>query len=464
MGLLWKANLVVIGIIAALCHRFYINYFSSVDLPNFNYNEYWGKGDENFYKEDTSIKQFKIVFEDKVINDLKQQLNRDIEFLPSYEDHPSFQYGFNAAKLKDIIKYWRDDYIPRYKERQDFFNQFQHFTTQIQGLKIHFFHEKVPEIYKKSKKVYPILILHGWPGSVREFYELVLIFKKFNRENKDYAFEVVVPSLPGFGWSEAASKSGMGPAHIAIVLRNLMLRLGYEKFYVQGGDWGSVIGSALATIFKENIYGYHSNLCTFGTTKANLKLTIAKLFPKYFFEEDFYDFYPSILENLPTLIEETGYFHLQATKPDTIGIALSHNPFGLAAYILEKFSTGTNMLFKNLPDGGLTKHFTMDALIDNLMVYYLTNSIQSSVRIYAEAMTDKYRALDLDRVISDAPYGCASFQHDIGHSFDWQIKDKYPNLKHHTYYRNIGHFAALQAPEVLFKDIIEFAQKTLEIS
>jgi len=281
-------------------------------------------------------------------------------------------------------------------------------------------------------------------------------------DDTDFVFEIVVPSLPGFGWSQAASKTGMGPAQMAVVLRNLMLRLGYKNFFIQGGDWGSIVASAMATIFPENILGYHSNLCMFNSLKSTLKQFIGLLFPRFFIEPGFTDFYPSISERLTFIIEESGYFHLQATKPDTIGISLSHNPFGLAAYILEKISTGTNPSLKNMPGGGLKEHYSLDSLIDNLMVYYLTNSITSSCRIYAEAFTKSYRSLEMDRIISNVPYGCASFQYEIGHSFNWQIKDKYPNLVHHTYHRDIGHFAAFQAPKVLYKDIIQFVNKTLE--
>jgi len=151
MGIKLKASLVLVGILAAICHNFYKNKLSPTELPNFNYNEYWGPGELNTYKEDQSIKPFKIVFENKVINDLKEQLKRNIEFLPNNKD-VNFEYGFNVDTLKNLIEFWRDDYLLRWEERQDYFNKFKQFRTEIQGLNIHFIHEKVAENVKKSKK------------------------------------------------------------------------------------------------------------------------------------------------------------------------------------------------------------------------------------------------------------------------------------------------------------------------
>lgn len=162
----------------------------------------------------------------------------------------------------------------------------------------------------------PLLLLHGWPGSVREFYEII---PKLTKATDDTAYIVVAPSLPGYGFSEAASVTGMNPTQMAVVLRNLMISLGYNKFLVQGGDWGSLIGASLSTLFPENVIGYHSNMCASDWVGGTVKAFIASYYPTLFIPEEFVDFHFPMGEKFSYIIEESGYFHIQATKPDTIG-------------------------------------------------------------------------------------------------------------------------------------------------
>ena len=139
---------------------------------------------------------------------------------------------------------------------------------------------------------------------------------------------------------------------------------------------------------------------------------------------------------------------------------MTSNPIGLAAYMLEKFSTWTNKEYRYLPDGGLEKlEYFQDAILDNIMIYYLTNSITTSVRLYAEAFSIKQMSYHMDRVQTAVPTGCARFKHDLAHSLDWQLKDKYTNLIHSSYIEDGGHFAAMEQPELLFKDFTEFVRK-----
>lgn len=142
-----------------------------------------------------------------------------------------------------------------------------------------------------------------------------------------------------------------------------------------------------------------------------------------------------------------------------LGTALSHNPVGLAVYILEKFSTWTNQNYRDVDDGGLDNDFTKDELFDNVMIYYLTNSITTSVRLYAESFSTRHRGLKLERVPTKVPTGCARFKYDLLHELDWQLRSKYPNLLHSTYHDNGGHFAAFQMPQVLYKDFVQFVKK-----
>lgn len=183
-------------------------------------------------------------------------------------------------------------------------------------LKIHYIHAR--DQASKAKNIVPLLVLHGWPGSVREFYEMI---PKLIKTNDDTAFVVIAPSLPGYGWSDGASVTGLNPSKVAVVMRNLMIKLGFKRFVIQGGDWGSSIGSSIAAQFPENVIAYHSNMCI-GTSMAPLgalKGFIASFYPSYFIPAEHVDFVFPLKDKFSTIMEETGYFHLQATKPDTIG-------------------------------------------------------------------------------------------------------------------------------------------------
>lgn len=165
----------------------------------------------------------------------------------------------------------------------------------------------------------PLLLIHGWPGSVREFYEMI---PKLNEPfYQDISFEVIAPSLPGYGWSDGARITGLGAAEVAVIFRNLMLKLGYKRFLIQGGDWGSIIGSHLATLYPENVIGYHSNMCGAMSPIASLKGMIASFYPTLFLKEEHVDFVFPMGPKFLFLIEESGYMHLQSTKPETIGIS-----------------------------------------------------------------------------------------------------------------------------------------------
>jgi juvenile hormone epoxide hydrolase len=167
-----------------------------------------------------------------VISKLKARL-ADAAPLTDPLEGVAFEYGFNTKRLQEIVSFWNDSYLPKWNERQEFLNQFQQFKTQIQGLNIHYLHVK-PKV-NKDTKVFPLLLLHGWPGSVREFYEIIPLLTTPSKDN--IAFEVIAPSLPGFGFSDGAAKKGLCPEKIAVVMRNLMLRVGQEKFFIQCGDW-----------------------------------------------------------------------------------------------------------------------------------------------------------------------------------------------------------------------------------
>lgn len=187
------------------------------------------------------------------------------------------------------------------------------------SLRVHYIHTKA--MYETgTKTIIPILVLHGWPGSVRELYDFTTILASAENDELDVVFEVVAPSLPGFGWSLPPAKKGFGIAEMAIVLRNLMIRLNYDRFYIQGGDFGSALGSAIATIFPQNVIGFHSNGCMVLSPISQVKGWIASWSPSNFLSKPEHEsFHFPIAEKFAQLRTEFGFMHIQATKPDTIG-------------------------------------------------------------------------------------------------------------------------------------------------
>jgi juvenile hormone epoxide hydrolase len=202
-------------------------------------------------------------------------------------------------------------------------------------------------------------------------------------------------------------------------------------------------------------------MCAVMSPMANIKTIIASFYPSLFIEDEklidwIYPFGAKFMD----LLQESGYMHIQSTKPDTIGTALMNNPVGLAAYIIEKFSTWTNKDYRQLSDGGLEKYFTLDSLLDNVMIYYLTDSITTSVRIYKESFIED-AVYEMGRVPLIKPAGCARYKHEIFHQPDFIIRDKFVNLVHTSMFEDGGHFASMQLPKIMYKDFVEFVRKTL---
>lgn len=416
--------------------------------PKLDPNEWWGPSDLKG-KVDASIKPFEVKFTDEMIKDLKTRLQNHKNFVPPLED-VGFEYGFNTKQIDAWVKYWSEEY--KFAEREKFFNQFPQYKTNIQGLDIHFIRVK-PQV-KPGVTVIPILLMHGWPGSVREFYEAIPLLTK-QASGYDFAFEVVVPSLPGYGFSDAAVRPGLGVTQVAVIFKNLMNRLGHKKFYIQGGDWGSAIGSSMATLFQNEVLGFHSNMLFVQNNCSTFRTILGALFPSLIVEPHLADRMYPLSKYFAYLMEEFGYFHIQATKPDTVGVALSDSPSGLLSYILEKFSSWTNFNNRALPDGGLSSRFSKDQLLDNLMVYWSTNSITTSMRLYSETMSNKNRALGIDRLYSSVPTWALQAKNELFYQPPNILKLKFYNLQGVTVLDEGGHFIAFELPQVFADDVFK---------
>ncbi|CAG9792383.1 unnamed protein product [Diatraea saccharalis] len=418
------------------------------DLPKYDVNNWWGPYPIDQQK-DVSIRPFKIEFSDVIVNDLRERLMHRRPFVPPLEG-TGFDYGFNSNFLGQVLHYWENKY--NFKDRQNFFNKFDHYKTNIQGLDIHYIHVK-PKV-SADIEVLPLLMLHGWPGSIREFYELIPKLTT-PRPGDNFVFEIIAPSLPGFGYSQSPARKGFGPVETAVLMSNLMKRVGRTQYYIQGGDFGHVIGSTMATLFPEQILGFHTNMPVNTSPVAMFYLWLGSLWPSMLVEHEVQDRVYPLREHVARLLQETGYLHLQATKPDTLGISLTDSPAGLAAYILEKFSTWTNPEFINASDGRLLDKFQLTHLLDNVMMYWAPNSIATSIRTYAEIFSTRTLTMRLDDIPTDVPTWGIKFKHELLFFPDCLLRLKYKNYLHSTMVEEGGHFAAFEMPDVMAKDIFE---------
>jgi pimeloyl-ACP methyl ester carboxylesterase len=374
-----------------------------------------------------AIVPFKIQVPDAVLSDLRQRLARTR--FPGEIAGSEWDYGTNLGYLKELVAYWRDTFDWRAAERR--LNQFDQFTTNIDGLDIHFIHQR-----SKDPNALPLAVTHGWPGSIAEFTKVIgpLTNPAAHGGSAADAFHVVAISLPGFGFSGKPAERGYAPERIAGIIAKLMARLGYTRYGLQGGDWGSSISRFAALNDASHVAGLHINFCLAGPppgvkdpnegiTPAELERSRAR---QAFFET------------------ERGYFLAQSTKPQTIGSALDDSPAGLAAWIVEKFRSWSDV------DGNVEKHFTKDDLLTNITIYWVTQTATSSARIYYENQRAKPAQ---GRV--QVPTACAVFPKEISIPPRRWVEAQY-NLTRWTEMPRGGHFAALEEPELLVEDIRAF--------
>ncbi|CAH1396960.1 unnamed protein product [Nezara viridula] len=449
MGCLVKLSLIVL-VLAVVIGFIFIKFQEINEIPKLKL-EYWGPGKEK--SDDKTIRPFKISIPASELKELMEKLDKTRQFTPPLEG-VGFEYGFNTDYLKDILQFWKTKY--NWTEREAYLNSFPQFTTEIGGLDIHFLHAKPDPVTTKGKQVLPLLIMHGWPGAVREFYHLIPLLTT-PQPDFNFVFEVVIPSLPGYTFSQGATKPGLASAHIAVLFDELMSRLNHDKYYVHGEDWGSAIGNSMAILNPNKILGFHSTLCAANTPGARFRTFIAYLFPKLFVDESMQEQYTRQFTDFIFL--EAGFLHIQATKPDTVGVALNDSPIGLAAYILEKFSTWTNKNWRSLPNGGL-ENLNKVELIDNIMLYWFTKSITTSMRLYSEQFSREFMSLGIDRNINTVPTACAWFKNELLYYPKFVLEASYKNLVQVSHFPKGGHFSGYEEPKLVADDIWKFV-KTL---
>lgn len=373
----------------------------------------------------TGVRPFRIEVPDAVLVDLRERLARTR--FPSEVADSGWEYGTNLAYLKELTGYWRDGYDWRAAEAQ--LNALPQFMATVQGQDIHFVH-----VRGNGPNPVPLIFSHGWPGSFYEAYKIIgpLTDPAAHGGDPADAFDVVVPSLPGYGFSPDAGRPGMSCTRMADLFAELMTDvLGYPRFGAQGGDWGSFITARMGYAYPEKLIAIHLNLL--GARPAvdpAQPLTDAEKAMQ--------------AEGERYRQTEIGYFEQQSTKPQTLAYALTDSPAGLASWFVEKFRTWSDC------GGDIERRFTKDELLTNIMIYWVTGSIGSAVRLYYENRRNPW-ALRPGEMIT-VPTGFARFAVEISRPpREWVARAC--NLVQFTDMPRGGHFAALEEPGLLVEDL-----------
>ncbi|XP_051815436.1 epoxide hydrolase 1-like [Acanthochromis polyacanthus] len=439
---------VVVGLLAYLMSRSRKQKVKTIPLGE----GWWGAGEKPL-SEDQKIYPFTVQTSDKEIEDLYERIDRT-RYTDPLEDS-RFHYGFSSTHLKKVVSYWKHEFD--WKKQVAVLNQYPHFKTRIEGLDIHFIHVRPP--HRENQKVLPLMMVHGWPGSFYEFYKILPLL---TQNHDGIAFEVICPSIPGYGYSEASHKQGFDSFAAARIFLTLMERLGFSQFYLQGGDWGSLITTNMSQMKPHCVKGLHLNMFM---PPRGFKMLLSLMIGPYlpflvgFSREDVRRLFPYFEKNVYSILRESGYMHIQATKPDTAGCGVNDSPVGLAAYILEKFSSWTDMKNRDLVDGGLERKFSLDDLLTNVMIYWTTGSIISSMRFYKENLqTDIASRVDGKTGIF-VPTGLAAFPDELMHTPKSWAQMRYRNIRSYTFMPRGGHFPAFEEPQLLANDIVQFVKK-----
>lgn len=369
-----------------------------------------------------TIQKFEVHVPQEEIDFLKAKLK--LTRLTPRIDDAGWQWGISsdfAAALRDK---WLNEFDWRTWEAR--INSFQNFTGDIAGERIHFIHER-----SSDPSAVPLLLVHGWPGSFMEFLDLINELK-----NGSPAFHLIIPSLPGYGFSSRSMTSALNTNDIADIFVQLMSELGYEKFYAQGGDWGSGVVSQIGRAHPARCLGVHVNLT--GPFPEDNDMSVVD---------------PSeaawLSDNVATYTEGMGYFGIQSTKPQTLAQALSDSPIGLACWIGEKFVGWSD---KNA-DG--SSFISTDKILAHASLYWFTQSIGSSIRLYYDEVHKPG-----SRDYMGVPTGIAVFPREILKS-PRKWAEKHYNIKQWSVMPRGGHFAALETPDLLIEDIRAFVRSAV---
>lgn len=370
----------------------------------------------------SEITPFSITIDPADIDDLRTRLKQTR--FPEAETPDDWSQGIPLDYVKDVCAYWARDYdMNRIAER---INRYPQFKTVIDGVGIHFLH-----VRSNVDNAKPLIMTHGWPGSVVEFLKVIdpLVDPAAHGGNADDAFHVVCPSLPGYGYSDKPTEPGWGIEKIADAWGELMSRLGYDAYVAQGGDWGAVVTASIGARDAAHCQAFHLNMVVAPPDPDTM--------------DSLTDLETSALAGMQHYQEkDSGYSKQQSTRPQTLGYGLADSPAGQAAWIMEKFWAWTDC------DGHPENVLTRDEMLDDVMMYWLTNSAASSARLYWQSFGSGGAGEP-----TDTPMGGSIFPKEIFRASRRWAEKRFTNIIHWNVLDKGGHFAAFEQPEVFVNEV-----------
>ena len=375
---------------------------------------------------DTAIRPFRLAIDDSAIAGLKARLTQ-VRW-PDEAPEPPWRYGTSVAFMRELVEYWAHAYDWRKTEAA--LNAWPQFITSIDGIDVHFL-----KVEGRGPDPTPLLLSHGWPGSILEFVKLIPLLTDPASHGGDAsdAFTVVVPSLPGYTLSFHPNQERRALPQIGAMFHELMMRLGLSRYGAQGGDWGSFVTAWLGANRAAHLVGIHLNLMPLRRDRA--------MFVNPTEEERRY-----LAELDAWLKEETGYQWIQGTRPQTLAFALSDSPVGLAAWMVEKFRAWTDC------DGDPRNALSMDEMLGNISLYWFTNCIGASFWPYYARMHGPW---PIEGKVG-VPTGYCEFPHEILRPPRAAAERVFTDIRRWSVMSRGGHFAALEQPEALAREIREF--------
>ncbi|MGY0233922.1 epoxide hydrolase [Longispora urticae] len=371
---------------------------------------------------------FKIAIDEAKLVDLRERLAAT--HWPAQLPGAEWTKGAPTSYLRELAEYWRTSYD--WREHEALLNSYPQFTTDVDGVTLHFLHVRSPE-----PDALPLVLAHGWPGSIIEFLDVIgpLTDPRNHGGDPADAFHLVIPCLPGFGFSSAPTEPGWDSQRMAGAIAEVMTRLGYDRYGAQGGDFGAFVAPDLARVAPERVVGVHVNAASAGFIPFGGvdEATLAG------FTEAERVRYERMQGFMST---GNAYFQIQATRPQTISYALTDSPVGLLAWIVEKFQEWT--FGDGLPETAVDR----DRMLTNIMLYWLTGSAGTAANLYYESVNSHNWPTP-----SGVPTGVAVFAEDIAIR---QYGDQVNTITHWAEYDRGGHFAAMEVPDLLAEDVRTF--------
>lgn len=390
---------------------------------------------------ETAIRPFRVNVPEQALVDLRRRVLATR--WPAKETVADQSQGVQLAKLKELVRYWGTDYDWRKVEKK--LNALPMFVTEIDGLDIQFIH-----VRSMHENALPLIITHGWPGSILELLKVIgpLSDPTAHGGSAEDAFDLVIPSMPGYGFSEQPKQTGWDADRIGLAWDVLMKRLGYKRYVSQGGDWGSVVADKMARQAPDGLLGIHVNMPATVPADVAKAMSAGEPAPAGLSTAE-----KAAYEQLSTFFSKNGaYGVMMTTRPQTVGYGLSDSPAGLAAWMFDKFNQWT------YSGGDAERSLTKDEMLDDISLYWLTNSAISSAQLYWENNANNFNAVDIA-----IPAAITVFPGEIYRAPRSWAERSYHNLIYFNEVDRGGHFAAWEEP-ALFSAELRAAFRSLRQS